>query len=209
MDPFPTQVYYTLYGIVLPEYRIPGVENAFADEAYDVFSQSFTDPRVRYAENFKEILVALEQRTAAYCLLPLEESGGKRIRSVEEIILKNDLKINGVTPVFGFDGSADMKYALVSKEFCKTSRERGDDRYLEIRMSFDTKVQLAEIFSAAYNTGLSVYRVDTSYLDSDDGTSSYITLVFKSDNTDFTKLLVYLTLYTQSYVIVGLYKNLE
>ena len=33
MEPFPTQVYYTLYGVVLPEYRIPGVENAFADEA--------------------------------------------------------------------------------------------------------------------------------------------------------------------------------
>ncbi len=185
------------------------VKNSFADEAYDVFSQSFDDPRVRYADNFKSAVLALDNSLADYCLLPFEESGGKRIRTVEEIIFKNDLKINSVTPVFGFDGSADMKYALISKRFAKFQQQKDDDRYLEIRLCLDKQIDLSELLFISKICGLGVYRIDTVYFDTEDGVSPYVSVVFRSENNDFTTLLVYLTLYTQNYSIVGLYKNLE
>ena len=185
------------------------VKNPFADEAYDVFSQSFTDPRVRYAQNFKEAISFLDNGTASHCLLPFEEGGGKRIRSVEELIFKYDLKINAVTPVFGFDGSADMKYAMVSKGFTKLARRKDDDRYLEIRLTIDDCTDISELFSIAKATGLGTYKIETLYFDTDEGVLPYISVVFKGTNGDFAPILVYLTLFTQSYTIVGLYKNLE
>ena len=93
------------------------VKNHLSDEAYDVFSQEFSDPRVRYVGTIKEAVKAVNDGEVTYCLLPLEERGGARLSTVTELILGNDLKIDSVTPVFGQDGCADMKYALVSKAF--------------------------------------------------------------------------------------------
>ena len=109
------------------------VKNPYADEAYDVFSQEFDDPRVRYAENFREALRLVSDKTVSYALLPLEERGA-RLASVAELIYRSELKINSVIPVFGIDGNADMKYALISRHFSVPAPTPDDDRYLEIRM---------------------------------------------------------------------------
>ena len=184
------------------------IKNGFSDEAFDVFSQSFKDPRVRYAESFKESISLLDASIADYCLLPFEEGGGKRLRTVEEIIFKNDLKINAITPVFGFD-AADMKYALVSKTFARSLPKKDDDRYLEIRLSLDGNTDFSELFTVSKVFGLSIYRMDTVSFDTEDGNVPYVSIVFRNENRDFTSLLVYLTLFTQSFSLVGLYKNLE
>lgn len=184
------------------------VKNRLADEAYDVFSQDFTDPHVRYEPTLRDAARAVSQGRAEYCLLPLEERGGARLPSVAALLFSEDLKICSVTPVFGFDGSADMKYALVSRHFSVPEVSPDDDRYLEIRISA-ASTDLSELFSVAEHLGTTVYRVNTVTFDTEDGDAQYYTAVFRRGGADFCSLLTYLTLFCPSYTAVGIYNNLE
>ncbi len=184
------------------------VKNSYSDEAYDVFSQDFSDPRVRYAKDFKEALSLVSDGTVGYCLLPLEDSG-VRIKTVEELIFKTDMKINSVTPVFGLDGTADMKYCLVSHSYLIAPYTKDDDRYLELRISKDNDTPLSELICAAESLGLELYRVNCRNFVTDDMQGVYYSLLFKSGGGDFTPLLAYLTLFTEECTTLGIYKNLE
>ena len=184
------------------------VKNRLADEAYDVFSQEFDDPHVRYESTLRDAARAVSQGRAEYCLLPLEERGGARLPSVAALLFAEDLKICSVTPVFGFDGSADMKYALVSRHFTVPEVCSEDDRYLEIRASA-ASTDLSELFSVAEHLGATVYRVNTVTFDTEDGDAQYYTAVFRRSGADFCTLLAYLTLFCPAYTAVGIYNNLE
>ena len=185
------------------------VKNAFSDEAYDVFSQDFEDPRLRYSASFKECADMVSDGEVAYCLLPLEERGGVRLPTVSEIIFRRDFKINSVTPVFGPDGNTDMKYALVSKSFTVPKRKVGDDRYLEIRLGVADGASLCEILSAVDYFSMSVYRVNTVVFDTEGEQEVYYSLVVRDDGQDFARFLTYMVLFGGDFVPVGIYKNLE
>ena len=185
------------------------VKNALADEGYDVFSQELSNPRVSYVKSFKEAADAVARGEVSYCILPLEEAGGARLSTVSEIIYRRDLKINAVTPVFGFDGNADVKYALLSGSFIVPSILPDDDGYLEIRIKDGEDTSLSEILSVADYYGISLYRVSTERFDDEGEASVFYSLVFKSTGGGFTDLLVYLTLFSSAFVPIGMYKNLE
>ncbi len=200
-------------GDFLPSIHAPEtfiyVRNAYADEAYDVLSQDFRDPRVTYARDLRDAVGRVVDGSVTYALLPLEERGGNRIQTVSELIFSHELKINSVTPVFGFDGNADMKYAIVSRHFTVPRRRQSDDRYLEIRLAADATVTLASLLSVGEYFGHSLYRVSSVSFDTEDGERQFFSIVLRDDGADFTELLVYLTLFTDSYTPVGIYKNLE
>jgi len=185
------------------------VKNSLADEAYDVFSQDFENPRVKYSDSLYDAAKSVSAGNVEYALLPLEERGGARLATVAEILFREDLKINSVTPVFGFEGLADMKYAMVSKHFTVPKLEADDDRYLEIRIRSDTSVQLSELFSAAEMLGCTLYRINTLSFETEDGKVQYYSVVFRDEGRDFSTLLVYLTLFSGAYTPIGIYKNLE
>lgn len=185
------------------------VKNPLADEAYDVFSQEFSNPTVSYSRNLSEAAKAVSGGEYEYALLPLEERGGSRLSAVAAILFKEDLKINSVTPVFGFEGLADMKYALVSKHFSVPEFLADDDRYLEIRLRADSSISTSELFFAADALGCSVYRVNTISFDTEDGPLPHYSVVFRDIGKDFTELLVFLTVFSGAYTPIGIYKNLE
>ena len=185
------------------------VKNRLADEAYDVFSEQLSDPRVAYVTSFKDAARAVSSGEVGYCLLPLEERGGARLAGISELLFSEDLKINSVTPVFGFDGSADMKYALVSRSFTVPELLEDDDRYLEIRIDAERVGALSEIFSVADTLGASVYRVNTALFRIEGTDLTEYTVVFKRSGAAFSELLLYLTLFSGDYSAVGIYKNLE
>ena len=185
------------------------VRNGFSDEAYDVFSQDFDDPKVKYSSTFKECSQAVSSGDVTYCLLPLEERGGARLPTVSEIIFRNDFKINSVIPVFGPDGNADLKYALVSKSFTVPKRLKDDDLYLEIRIGVTEDSPLTEVFGAVKHFGMSVYRVNTVIFDTEGDKETYFSIVIKDLGNSFAPLLSYLTLFLRDFVPVGIYKNLE
>ena len=183
------------------------VKNSLSDEAYDVFSVNFSDPRLRYVQSLKDVAKAVFDDDCTYGLLPLEEGGGERLHLASELIYRYDLKINLVTPVFGLDGLADMKYALVSRRFNIPVMESGDDSYLEIRVSSDTS--LSSLLSMTDYFGSSVYRIKSETFSSDSESESCFSLVLKKEGGDFSKILAYLTMFIKSCVFVGIYKNLE
>ena len=186
--------------------RIAYVKNGYSDEAYDVFSQEIPSARVCYAETLKSAVGALLDERAQFSLLPLEERGA-RIGSVYELLFLNELKIVGITPVFGYDGAADMKYALVSKSYRIPRIQKGDEPYIEIMFPADTEPQLGEILSASRLLGHKLYRVKSASIKSGDGARDYYAVILRGG--DFTALLVYLTVFAPSASIMGIYKNLE
>lgn len=185
------------------------VKNPLADEAFDVFSQNFKEPKVKYSKNLSDAAKAVSMGEVEYALLPLEERGGARLAAVASIIYREDLKINSVTPVFGYEGLADMKYALVAKHFSLPEEQPDDDRYLEILLRADSSIPLSELFSTADILEIALYRVNTISFDTEDGPTPYYSIVFRDEGKDFSSLLVYLTLFSGAYTPVGIYKNLE
>ena len=185
------------------------VKNRLSDEAYDVFSDSIDGATVSYVENLRLAAEAVSEGKSEFAILPLEEKGGARLASIAALLFKYDLKIASVTPVFGFDGTADVKYALVSKHFKIPEVDVDDDRYLEIRLRADAQLPLSHVFSAAEMLGLSVYRINTVSFETEEGECPYYTVVFKGEGRDFSELLVFLTLFAGVYTAIGIYKNLE
>ena len=185
------------------------VRNAFSDEAYDVFSQDYFDPRVRYSNTLKECERLLLDGEVDYCILPLEERGGVRLHSTTDFIFRNDFKINSVTSVFGFDSSQDLKYALISKHFTIPPLAPDTDRYLELRLSQDKSDSLFSLLYAIRQLGMSVYRINTLTFDIEGGENSYFSIVVRDEGKDYTPLFTYLGLFEDECDAVGVYKNLE
>jgi hypothetical protein len=183
-------------------------KNQFSDEAYDVFSQEFTDPRVKYADSLRGVFKALYDGEVGYALVPLEESGA-RLPTVSEQIYRGDFKINSVIPVFGFDGTADMRYALISKSYTVPEVATEDDRYLEIRLSEKGSSALSSVLVAAESSGADIYRVNSSSYESEGRRRSIYSVVLKNEGGDFTSILTYLILSGLDVTVVGIYKNLE
>ena len=183
-------------------------KNPYSDEAFDVFSEEFESPAVLYAPDFRTALKMLSANEVGFCILPLEDKG-VRLPTVSELIQANDLKIVSVTPVLGFDGFADMKFALVSDSFINIKTSKNDDRYLEIRLDANDDLPISELLSASDMLGMDVYRINTESFGTYYDKKDYISVVFKDGGNGFVPLLTYLTLFSSSYTPVGIYKNLE
>ncbi len=194
----------------LTEETFTYVRNSLSDEAYDIFSENFSDPRVSYSDSFREACFSLADGKVGYAILPFEEKGGTRIPGISSLISSLDLKIIDVTPVFGFEGTADMKYALVSRSFMIPETEEDTDRYLEIRISPDEEFTLASLLSSAENLGLSVYKIDTQSVYENGDNVFYYSVVLKDGGKSFSEFLAFMTLFADGvYTPVGIYKNLE
>ena len=195
-----------LLGNVNSEETFTYVKNPLADEAYDIFSQDFKDPRVAYSKNIDEACIAASEKKVGYCILPIEEKG-VRIPAIFSRIFEQDLKIISVTPVFGFDGSADMKYALLSMDFSFSPSEEGDERYLEV--VFPQTVSISDIIYSAAFFNSRLYRINTIPLKTSEGTSNCFSAVFKTEKDSFSDFLLFLHIFCSDFIPIGLYKNLE
>lgn len=200
--------------VFLPEEKSGGtvcyLRNPLSDEAFDVFSLQIPNARVQYADSLREACARVAEGKCGYCILPLEE-GGSRLASVAALLYRFDLKINEVTPVFGYGGDADMKYALVAKGFRTPKVHPNDDRYLELRLRFDplSSSELTDLLTAASRFGYSVYRINTLSIPAQEGEVSVCSLVFRDEGKDFLPLLIYLSLFLPDHTPVGIYRNLE
>ncbi len=184
------------------------VKNFYADEAYDVFSQSLSDPRLFYSDSLRDAVAAVEEGRAGYCLLPLEEKGGVRLAGVSQMLYQSDLRIASVTPVYGYGEETDLTYALVSRGFLIPPVDREDDRYLELRLPKDS-ASLSELLFAAEAFGARVYRIHSLRLASEGGAQDFYSLVLRAEGKDFSGLLSYLFAFVKGFAPVGIYSNLD
>ncbi len=184
------------------------VKNFYADEAYDVFSESFSDPRVFYCDTLKEAIASVEEGRAGYCLLPLEEKGGARLVGVSEMLFRSDLRIASVTPVYGYGEETDLTYALVSRGFRIPAVVSDDDRYLELRLPKEG-ARLSELLFAAETFGAEVYRIHSLRLEDTAGKRAFYSLVLRTEGKDFVPLLIYLSTFITEFTPIGIYASLE
>lgn len=191
------------------EETVAFVKSPLSSEAYDVFTEQFSEPRLKYAKDTKEAVAMVVRDEAGYCILPFEERGGVRLSAISEIIFREELKINSVTPVFGPYGGADMKYALLSKNFTLYPVNPGDDRYLEVRLADFSSEAYSLLILASEFFDVGLYRLNTINFATEDGDKKYLSVVFSTESRDFSKLLLYMTLFLSELTPVGIYKNLE
>ncbi|MBE6635689.1 MAG: hypothetical protein E7617_05780 [Ruminococcaceae bacterium] len=182
------------------------VKNPLADEAFDVFSLDFDDPRVAYADSNRAACFAVADGKVGYCILPFEESGA-RIPGIYSMINALELKIAAVIPVFGADAAADMKYALVGRSFRIPKAGIDTDRYLEIRLSSESAVTFTAAALAAEYFGLDIFRLVTMP-EGDEGAPASL-MILRDTGSGFTAFLAYLAIFAVSYSIVGIYENIE
>ena len=184
------------------------VRNTLSDEAFDVFSQEFSDPRIVYADSFRDACQMVADGKAGYCILPFEEKGGTRISTIASLVSSMDLKVAAITPVFGLEGNADVKYALIGRGFTSPEKDEFTDRYLEIDVSRSNSLSRGDIISAAEYLSLSLFSVNTSSYNAVDGDFTY-TLIFKDGRKTFSEFLTYLSIFVGAYSPMGIYKNIE
>lgn len=185
------------------------VKNTLSDEAFDVITENLPDARVRYITSFAEGARLLLSGEVGYCLFPIEEKGGMRLPTVENLLKTKMLCIHRIVPVFGFDGLADLKYALVSRGVRVEPYREEDDRYFEFSFEEgEESPSLSELLSAIDLFGLTLYRIHSIASEGDEKGNSY-TLVVRSQGVDFLPLIIYLTLFFDTHRIIGIYKNLE
>jgi hypothetical protein len=141
--------------------------------------------------------------------LPLEEGGDYRIPMVNALIYANDLKILSVTPVFGFDGNADLKCALVASGFTPIPYSSEDDRYLELLIPKSDGSEISAVLMSASSFGAEAYRINSVNFDGDSGNESYYSVILKRQGENFVDVLTYLSVFVSGYLPVGIYKNLE
>ncbi len=186
------------------------VKNTLADEAYDVITENTPEARVKYVSSFSEGARLLLSDEVGYCLFPIEEKGGLRLPTVENLLFTENLKIRRIVPVFGFDGSADLKYALVSKTAYVEPYQKEDDRYLEIHIPIgEENFSLSSFLFALKLYGMQLYRIHTVSIEKIGEREDQLSLVLKSQGESFAHMLSYLTLFCDRHTIVGIYKNLE
>ena len=186
------------------------VKNTLADEAYDVITENIPDARVRYVSSFSEGARMLIGGEVGYCLFPIEEKGGLRLPTIENLLFTQNLKIRRIVPVFGFDGLADLNYALVSKSIYIEPYQREDDRYLEIHIPAQNELfSLSAFLFALTLYRMQLYRIHTVSVDRGGEREDYLSLVLKTQGESFIPVLSYLALFCEHYTIVGIYKNLE
>ena len=184
------------------------VKNLYADEAYDVFSEDFFDPRIFYSETLKDAVTAVAEGRAGYCLLPLEEKGGARLATVSEMLYRSDLRIASVTPVYGYGEENDLTYALISRGFKIPPVEKDDDRYLEIRIPKEA-CRLSELMLALEGFGAEVYRIHSLAFHVEGEKKAFYSLVFRAEGKDFVPLLIYLSIFSKDFTPIGIYASLE
>ncbi len=180
------------------------VKNALSDEAYEVFSEEH-ELSVSYAGTFDEACRAVSDGEVGYCILPLEESGGVRSRRIIKMLLDLSLKILSITPVFGFDGRAEVKYALIGQGLRVPEISEGDEEYIDLYLRASDTEGALRLCSSLGVLGLSLVRV-SQYSDTD---KQYFSLILKDAGAGFAPLITYLTVFCQDFTILGIYKNLE
>ena len=98
---------------------------------------------------------------------------------------------------------------MVSRGFSPTEAKKGDDRYLEIKLSASGEPSISDVLSAAVSLGLSVYRVNTFVFESDDVPGAIYSVIFRDGGRGFVAFLIYLILFADDFTAIGLFKNLE
>lgn len=188
-----------------PNGRIAYLRNPYADEAYEAFAAMLPDPGVLYCESFAEVCEAVADARCGYAILPFENTAGL-LRPFSELAGRYSLHMTALYRVFHADGTDATRFALYTRYPCL--RFGGDAPGL--RASFAARDSAALSLRLLCLSHLGARFSDVACVPDTAGAGALrCTVSLRAESGTATRLLTYLTMFTEDPVLHGYFKEIE
>ena len=186
--------------------------NAYADEAFRIFSDVIENPSAVYASDFSSVCEEVYYGRCDMCMLPLDSSKDAKLVSFYRLIDKYELNIICSCDVTTPDGSVTTRYALLKRGMAVPESEKLDEEnscFFEFGLTLDGNDTFEEVLAAANIFGLTLYRMDSIPLTSGDSKVA-CDLIFKIGNArGINAFVLYLGLVIPQYEPIGIYPHIH
>lgn len=191
------------------------LQNSYSDEAFSAFSEYLcgTDGHIDMpdrilCDDLASVCEAVENGSAAYCILPIENLSEGRLSGVRRLLFRYDLRIAHTVTL----RDAGMVFALLRKNIGRIAAAKENTVFYEFSLS-GGKPRLGEFLHAAEFLDLSVHKIDSVLLShSSTGFVYDILLSCRKDISSAHRLrcfILYLILEAPDFSPIGIYRNTE
>ncbi len=191
--------------------KIAYFRNAYADEAFRIFSGVIENPSAVYASDFSAVCEEVYYGRCDMCMLPLDSSRDAKLVSFYRLIDKYELNIIYSCDVTTPDGSVTTRYALLKQGMAVPEAAKLDNQnscVFELGLTLDGNDVFEEVLAAANIFGLTLYKADSIPLTYGDGKFA-CDLIFKIGNArGFNAFVLYLGLAVPQYEPLGIYPHI-
>ncbi len=192
------------------------LQNSYSDEAFSAFSEylcradSKDDiPDRILCDDLASVCEAVENGSAAYCILPIENISDGRLSGVRRLLFRYDLRIAQTVTL----RESGMVFALLRKNLGRIAAAKEGPIFYEFSLSDSQKTRLGEILHAAEFLGLSVHKIDSVLLSHSSAGCVYDILLSCRDNISaahrLSCFILYLILEAPDFSPIGIYRNTE
>ena len=196
----------------LPEARgkIACMKNIYTDTAYIRFGAFVQDPSVLYLDSFTAICEEVAYGRCEYCILPIENSDDGKLFGFYKLLSQYELNIVLTTRVATSEDSSSTYFALVRKgiENISLKHKAGTKRYFEFCLLSDIRNNIGDICAAAELFGITLHKIDSAPRTYSENEFEYH-IVFDISSGDLYSFLIYLSLKTDHYSVLGLYSKIN
>ena len=187
--------------------RIAYLRTPYTDEAYDIFSRELQSPTVQYTDSFRASCEAVGAGAAGFCILPLANTEGD-LSSFTDMADRQELVRVALCRVFHTDGTDVTHFALYARAFFfPFAEDDGGERLLRFSIALHGAEEVACIMSLF--SLLEAEPISFSGTDSEDGAHTVFSVVCRVSYTECLALLTYLTVFSDGWRFLGLYRELS
>lgn len=201
-DPIELPEYGTADG---QSYTIAHFGNLYADSALAAFARAIGNASALPSEDYASACEEVSDGAADFCILPIESAHDGVMDRFEQMIDRYSLFIVMTCTVRLGEDEA-IRYALLAASPCQLAGESGRSDRLAIQVSPEGEA-LWELLLAADLLGVQLLECRLSSR-RDDRTAGY-RLTFSANRKGRSELLAYLELGYSSYVLTGVYRQLD
>ena len=188
-----------------PEPRVAYFRNPYTDEAYEIFSEELSFPKVQYTDSFRASCEAVRTGAAGFCILPVANTEGE-LFSFTDMADSHGLVRVALCRVFHADGTDVTHFALYARSFFFPLSE-GEKRTLRFSLTLRGAEEIACTVSALSLLGAEM--LSFSGTDGEDGEHTVFSAVCRILPAECLSLSAYLTVFSDGWRFLGLYRELS
>ncbi len=204
--PMPLSPAQPVNDIISSPVRIAMLDNALFSAAAEQFSAAIGPFTPLMAPSFRNVCEELENETASFGILPLEDEREGRLYHFYALIDQFELHIWNTCDVILPNSELAARFALLSRHAPPLHRVQGES-ILECTLFEENGETLSALLSAAESCGLSLRRIDSLPAIHGQGGFFY-RLVFLVGDGNATLFETYLTCFVPRSAVTGRYLHL-
>lgn len=192
------------------------LQNSYSDEAFSAFSEYLCGadskddiPDRILCDDLASVCEAVENGSAAYCILPIENISDGRLSGVRRLLFRYDLRIAQTVTL----REKGMIFALLRKNLGRIAAAKEGPIFYEFSIGDSQKTRLGEILHAAEFLDLFVHKIDSVLLSHSSSGCVYDILLSCRDNISaahrLSCFILYLILEAPDFSPIGIYRNTE